>query len=327
MENRKHRPTIGRTLNTNILNNNTKELSELVHVFTLNTGRKAKFTEVKVDYDKVDTHTFVVEEINGREQAALTPDSLKDITRTIRLQQFYPCIGIRTGDLIEILDGSRRRAAALLCKVGLRVLVTDDELTVSEARHLAKDLQTSLEHNIREIGLRLMRLKESGMNQKQIAESEGMSAAKVTRALQAASVPKKFVSLFPVQSELAYSDYRQLAELSERLKLGDISVDEVVNNISPKIGLITADNNLSEDKVKNRIMRLITREMSSLLDSGAKDKAVVTSLWKFDSKDKFARKRVKGRTFSYEFGRLPSEVQDKLDRVIALVLKDNLKLL
>ncbi|NPB48470.1 chromosome partitioning protein ParB, partial [Shigella sonnei] len=76
---------------------------------------------------------------------------------------------------------SRRRAAALLCKVGLRVLVTDDELTVSEAQHLAKDLQTSLEHNIREIGLRLVRLKEAGMNQKQIAEREGLSAAKVTR--------------------------------------------------------------------------------------------------------------------------------------------------
>ncbi|EKB2117262.1 ParB/RepB/Spo0J family partition protein, partial [Escherichia coli] len=304
--------------------NNTEEISAPVHVFTLNTGRKAKFTEIKVDHDKVDTQTFVVEEVNGREQTALTPDSLKDITRTIHLQQFYPCIGIRTGDLIEILDGSRRRAAALLCKVGLRVLVTDDELTVSEAQHLAKDLQTSLEHNIREIGLRLVRLKEAGMNQKQIAEREGLSAAKVTRALQAASVPKDFVSLFPVQSELTYADYRQLAELSERLRLGDISIDEVVKNISPSIELITADDNLSEDEVKNSIMRLITKEMSSLLDSGVKDKAVVTLLWKFDSKDKFARKRVKGRTFSYEFGRLPLEVQDKLDRMIALVLKDNL---
>ncbi|EPX0652092.1 ParB family protein, partial [Shigella sonnei] len=51
MENRKHRPTIGRTLNTNILNN-TEEISAPVHVFTLNTGRKAKFTEIKVDHDK-----------------------------------------------------------------------------------------------------------------------------------------------------------------------------------------------------------------------------------------------------------------------------------
>lgn len=326
MENRKHRPTIGRTLNMNILNNNSQESPAPVHVFILNTGRKAKFTEVNVEYGKVETQTIVVEEVNGREQAALTPDSLKDITRTIRMQQFYPCIGVRTGDLIEILDGSRRRAAAILCKVGLRVLVTDDELTVSEARHLAKDLQTSLEHNIREIGLRLMRLKESGMNQKQIAESEGMSAAKVTRALQAASVPKELVSLFPVQSELVYADYRQLAELSERLMLGEISINDVVRNISPDIEIVTADDNLPEDEIKNRIMRLITREISSLLDFGAKDKAVVTPLWEFDSKDKFARKRVKGRTFSYEFSRLPAEVQDNLDHMIAQVLKDNLKL-
>ncbi|SIX97011.1 plasmid Partition par B protein [Shigella sonnei] len=107
-------------------------------------------------------------------------------------------------------------------------------------------------------------------------------------------------------------------------KLFVFFADAVVKNISPSIELITADDNLSEDEVKNSIMRLITKEMSSLLDSGVKDKAVVTLLWKFDSKDKFARKRVKGRTFSYEFGRLPLEVQDKLDRMIALVLKDNL---
>ncbi|MDD0385792.1 ParB family protein, partial [Shigella sonnei] len=83
------------------------------------------------------------------------------------------------------------------------------------------------------------------------------------------------------QTELTYADYRQLAELSERLRLGDICIDEVVKNISPSIELITADDNLSEDEVKNSIMRLITKEMSSLLDSGVKDKAVVTLLWKF----------------------------------------------
>lgn len=60
-------------------------------------------------------------------------------------------------------------------------MVTNELLSADEARHLAKDIQTAKEHNLREIGLRLMALKESGFNQKEIAELEGLSQAKVTR--------------------------------------------------------------------------------------------------------------------------------------------------
>lgn len=82
------------------------------------------------------------------------------------------------------MDGSRRRASAILENVGLRVLVTDREISVQEAQNLAKDVQTALQHSIREIGLRLMRMKNDGMSQKDIAAKEGLSQAKVTRALQ-----------------------------------------------------------------------------------------------------------------------------------------------
>ncbi|SUI05122.1 plasmid partition protein B [Salmonella enterica subsp. enterica] len=60
-------------------------------------------------------------------------------------------------------------------------MVTDENLSADEARQLAKDIQTAKEHNLREIGLRLIALKESGFNQKEIAELEGLSQAKVTR--------------------------------------------------------------------------------------------------------------------------------------------------
>ncbi|WAH61957.1 hypothetical protein LZ023_36090 (plasmid) [Pseudomonas silvicola] len=69
------------------------------------------------------------------------------------------------------------------------MLVTDVAITADEARRLAQDIQTAREHNLREVGMRLLSLKESGLSQKEIAQSEGLSQAKVTRALQAASVP------------------------------------------------------------------------------------------------------------------------------------------
>ncbi len=95
-------------------------------------------------------------------------------------------------------------------------MVTEEHLSADEARQLAKDIQTAKEHNLREIGLRLIALKESGFNQKEIAELEGLSQAKVTpRALQAAAVPQDLISLFPVQSELSFSDYKLLLEVNE----------------------------------------------------------------------------------------------------------------
>ena len=112
-------------------------------------------------------------ETNGRDQSGLTPESLRDIIRTIKLQQFFPAIGVKRGDRIEILDGSRRRAAALHCKTGLDVLVTDVAISAEEARRLAQDIQTAREHNLREVGMRLLSLKDSGLSQKRLRKLKG----------------------------------------------------------------------------------------------------------------------------------------------------------
>jgi len=48
-----------------------------------------------------------------------------------------------------------------------------------------------------------------------LTELEGLSQAKVTRALQAAAVPQELISLFPVQSELSFSDYKILLEITK----------------------------------------------------------------------------------------------------------------
>ncbi len=61
-------------------------------------------------------------------------------------------------------------------------MVTEEHLSADEARQLAKDIQTAKEHNLREIGLRLIALKESGFNQKEIAELEGYLRLKLRGA-------------------------------------------------------------------------------------------------------------------------------------------------
>ncbi|HFW4713118.1 TPA: ParB family protein [Salmonella enterica subsp. enterica serovar Virchow] len=317
------RKTIGRQLNSQAT---AEDLSstERTQYFTLKSGRKVKFSFVSVPASEVSGKTFVNQDINGRDQSALTKESLKEIINTIRSQQFFPCIGVRNGEQIEILDGSRRRAAAIHVHSALDVMVTADKLNAGEARQLAKEIQTAKEHNIREIGLRLLKLKESGMSQKDIAQSEGLSAAKVTRALQAASVPQELISLFPVQSELSLSDYKTLAEIDSHLADKNISYHSLISNISESLDLIISDDHIVEDERKNGILKIIQKGSLSLLNPPIKDKVTTTLLWNFSEKDKYARKKVKGRNFSYEFSRLTKEVQQELDQAITDVLNRHL---
>jgi len=68
--------------------------------------------------------------------------------------------------------------------------------------------------------------------------------------------------------------------------------------------------------VKNGILRLVRNGSQTLIQSPAKDKTVATPLWSFADKDRFARKKTRGRMFSYEFNRQSKELQEELDKVI-----------
>lgn len=320
----KKRQTIGRTFSPPVIHEDIQ--SETAgQIFTLSSGRKAFFTKVTIPADEISENTFVIQETNGRDQSALTPESLKDITRTLSLQQFFPAIGVRRKEGTEILDGSRRRAAALICNSSLDVLVTDESLTVSEARALAQDIQTAREHNIREVGMRLLTLKKSGLSQKEIAEDERMSQAKVTRALQAASVSQDLLSLFPVQSELSYNDYRVLLTAEELLTSRSSSVTELSDNIRPVVTLICEDGGLAEDEVKSKIIAEIRNEAALMGNATPTDKTTVTPLWQFPDKNRYARKKSRGRMFSYEFNRLSAEMQDDIDKAVHAVLARHFK--
>lgn len=317
------RKTIGRQLNTQA---SMVEMAgtDRSQVFILKTGRKITFRFVRVPASDVESKTFVNQETNGRDQLALTKESLKSIIQTIKFQQFFPCIGIQQCERIEILDGSRRRASAIYVHTGLDVMVTDEHVSADEARYLAKDIQTAKEHNLREIGLRLMALKESGFNQKEIAELEGLSQAKVTRALQAAAVPQELISLFPVQSELSFSDYKILLEVNEKLSENGLTSEDLIQSVSDQHYVILSDYERPEDEQKASVLKLISQASQALIAPPPKDKPVISALWSFEEKDKFARKRVKGRTLTYEFSRMSKVVQDELDKAINEVLERNL---
>lgn len=316
-----NRKVIGRTFTQSALSETTSE-DGYSQRFTLASGKSALFHLETIEAAKVAESTFVLLETNGRDQSALTNESLTDITRTIKLQQFFPAIGRKVNGRIEILDGSRRRAGAIIAKVGLNILVTVAEISVDDARQLAADIQTAKEHNLREVGLRLLMLRESGMNQKEIAASQNMSEAKVTRAIQAASVPSEMLLPFPVQSELTYPDYKFLLGLNEQFLAKGVNADELIEQV------VELKSHLSEtyasDEYKTAIMNLFKEVSTGLLENPAKDVTVVKKLWDFVEKDKYARKKTKGRLVNYEFSRLTKDLQDELDAVILATIEKHL---
>lgn len=315
------RKTIGRTLSAASLTQLSTN-QEHSQRFILKSGKSAVFYLEHVSAEELGEKTFVRFSVNGRDQSALTPESLLDITRTIKLQQFFPAIGYRIDDKIEILDGSRRRAAALLSHVGLSVLVTESEISNEDARQLAADIQTAKEHNLREVGLRLLQLRDNGMSQKEIALYEKMSAAKVTRAIQAASAPDDLVALFPIQAELTYADYKLLLTIEQLITAKRLSREYIIDHVNKQMIVLREKSQIPPEDVKKAVLNILKNITEHLAAKDSRESVITTPLWLFEDKNTYARKRIKDRGFSYEFNRVPKQLQNQLDEAIGALVTE-----
>lgn len=303
----------------------SQALSRSGQTFVLASGIKANFFMQHIDARELADKTFVSMANNGRDQNALTEESLSDITRTLTSQQFFPAIGcLRENGKIELLDGSRRRAAAILVGVGLDVMVTEDSIDFQDARSLAQDIQTAREHNLRELGLRLLTLKNGGMNQQEIAESQRLSTAKVTRAIQAASVPAEMLSVFPDQSALTYPDYKCLLEIATSIAFRGFDKNSLIESV--KLEFESLPSSLSTESMNRLLIKSYKKHAADIaaLPLKTHERGKTEKLWTFSDKDTFARRKVKGRTISYEFGRLPKAMIQNLDEAIVEILNKHL---
>ena len=290
--------------------------SESERVFTLKSGAEARFTLTKILHDDIETQTFINEAVNGRDQAFLTQESVSDISRTIRLQQFFPAIGREVEGRIEVLDGSRRRAACIFNDAPFEVLVTRDTLSLTDARQLAVDIQTAKEHTLRELGKRLRLMYPEGINQSEIAAAEGLSAAKVSRAFQAAAVPDEIIAVFPSVGELSINDYQTLLDVAEKAKAKNIAAEELAENVRERLDeeSVTSHDDAS---LKAKIISIFRAESAEAKKSLGK-KILTEKIADFDDKKQFARKKTDAekRLITYEFARLPATYQAQLDEAV-----------
>ena len=307
-----------------VLGNSNSEFARMLEgdgdakTFTLKSGKQAKFVKTVVLSGEIESKTFVDTSVNGRDQAMLSRESVSDISRTIKLQQFFPAIGREVNGRIEILDGTRRRAACLYNNVKFEILVTKDDIDLTDARQLAKDIQTAREHSLRELGKRLAVTYGSSMTKEEIALAENISSAKVTRAFQAASVPDEMISVFPVINDISLSDYQFLLKVSEEANYKKMPVKELMEKVRQK--LMTLPDYPSIDKSK--ILAVLRAESKELTSRPTKT-IETEKLRDFADRNQFARKKTdsKKRLVVYEFSRISNEVQSEIDEAIRRILE------
>lgn len=292
-------------------------------VWQLSSGSTATFNEVTLTYEQVKLSTVVTFDVNGRDQSLLTRESLEDLN-SLEFQQFYPAVGREVDGLIDVLDGSRRRAWFLLQEgkiTSFRILVTQDDISTADAKALAKQLQTAKEHNLREIGLQCLTIKkaDSEITQAEIAQRVGLSQAGVSKAIKAACIDERLVQVFPDSNALSHPDYSLLAKVMKVCEDNE-ALMHFLNVIDKKLVNIQAEYSVKDQK--DAIITAIKYELKIVEAKQVAEaaKVEITPLAQFDSKGMFARKKVKGRNFSYEFGRLSKEVQTQLDEAIQAVL-------
>ncbi|EKH8692283.1 ParB/RepB/Spo0J family partition protein [Salmonella enterica] len=307
-----------------VLGNSNSEFARMlegdgdIKTFTLKSGKQAKFVKTVVLSGEIESKTFVDASVNGRDQAMLSRESVTDISRTIKLQQFFPAIGREVNGRIEILDGTRRRAACIYNNVKFEILVTKDDIDLADARQLAKDIQTAREHSLRELGKRLEVTYGTSMTKEEIALAENISSAKVTRAFQAASVPDEMISVFPVINDISLSDYQFLLKLSEEANHKKTSVKELMDKVRQQVTALPGYPAID----KSKILAVFRAESKVLMDRPAKT-VETEKLREFADRNQFARKKTdsKKRLVVYEFSRISNEVQSEIDEAIKRILE------
>ncbi|PSU44529.1 hypothetical protein C9J12_27045 [Photobacterium frigidiphilum] len=282
-------------------------------VWTLESGRKIKFKKERLSYEEVVQKTVVDFEVNGRDQDLLNEMNLSDLD-TMKYQQFYPVIMYRYNDALSgqeklnFLDGSRRKEYFLLQKGAiphLDALVTDEQgITPADAKALAKALQSAKEHTLYEIGVRAATYKDKGLTQDEIAKELGYSRTKIVRALQAASVSKEIYFHFDDINELTVKDYTDLYKLFLEVKIRDDSAELIKTIKSGNVESVMAQIKQLVILPKKKTMRTET-----------------TALIEFKEKNKYAKKRKKGRNFGYDFSHLTAEDESILDNAIQIALE------
>ncbi|MNE15657.1 Virulence regulon transcriptional activator VirB [compost metagenome] len=181
-------------------------------------GRNVSFKLHVLPPEKIDKASMVFSG-NERDQDLLTELSLSDLVPTFKTSgQQFPAIGRVVNGVIEIADGSRRRATAIVTKKPFKVLVGD--LSQDDMAWLTKLGNNYQPTSAYERGKRYAnRLQyEFENNISSLAKAEGVDRKIITRNIKVATLPIEVMKAFPAPHDLSAKSGEVLANLYENNK-------------------------------------------------------------------------------------------------------------
>lgn len=182
---------------------------------TINVGGQRIIVEqVTIPASDISDRTCVFEQ-NERVQTLLTKISLHDLIPSFKdAGQQTPGIGRKLEDgRIEIADGSRRRATALLTEQDYTVLV--GHFTDEQMEYISTIGNQYLEPSAYEKGKKLARKLEQDHNGKldRLAEAEGTNKEALRRMIETASLPEEIIKEYPRPNDLSARAGQKIAKL------------------------------------------------------------------------------------------------------------------
>ena len=166
-------------------------------------GRDMAFTLETVPAERVEKATMVWAG-NERDQQLLTQSALDDLIPSFLTSgQQNPAFGRRVSGIIEVADGSRRRAAAIFTGSEYRILVGElDEEQMAWLSQIGNDYRpTSAYERGKRYGRRLVG--EFGGNVSKLAEAENISRKIIMRCIKTSELPREIIGLFSNPNELS----------------------------------------------------------------------------------------------------------------------------
>ena len=207
-----------------------------------------------------------VDDGNIRDQELLSEGSLTDILSSIENIQLYPAIGYESQGIINIVDGSRRRKAAMIKNCRYTIEVTKTPLTKKEAEeivHLSeqkkkltyiewgKFYQSKLDHKLY-------------LNTKEMIEAEKISAGLMSLYLNSAQIPSSLLALFIDNSLISTQKHtKQLIGIHNGLNHAGITCNEFIQKCQNSL-VSVLDSATNPEEHTELVFSILNREISKI---------------------------------------------------------------
>ncbi|MDK9774783.1 ParB N-terminal domain-containing protein [Vibrio sp. B181a] len=179
-----------------------------------------------------------VDSSNIRNQDQLTAESLQDILASIENVQLYPAIGYIDNEIVKIVDGSRRRKAAIIRDCQYSVEVANCKLSQKDAEEIVRISEQKRKLSYAEWGRFYQAKLDNGIypDAKTMAESEEVSTGFLSLCINAAKVPSGLLNLF-VDSSLVASqkNTKLLIDVSKALASQNIELKDFIDDIEAEL--------------------------------------------------------------------------------------------